>query len=80
MPQITVGTKNQIVIPKELRQKIAGLKPGKVVSVYFLDKNTVTIKVSDSSWLERGYGIMREAWKNTSPLDRLKQMRKEWDE
>lgn len=78
MQQVTIGTKNQIVIPKYVREKIKGLKPGKKVDIYTLDENTIAIKVSPKSWVEKNYGLMREAWKGIDPIKELEKMRNEW--
>lgn len=80
MRQIIIGSKNQIVIPQEVRRHIAGLKPGRSVSVYVLNKDTVVIKASEASWLKRSYGGMSGAWKNTHPITQLEKMRNEWNE
>ena len=80
MQTVTIGTKNQIVLPKEVRKKIKGLKPGTKVMVYPIDKDTVGIKVSDKSWVERSAGIAKEAWKDIDPIKELEKMRDEWDE
>lgn len=80
MQQVTVGTRNQIVLPKEVRRKIKGLKPGSKVTVYPIDAYTVQLKVSDQDWVERGYGLMKNAWKDIDPSKEIEKMRKEWDE
>lgn len=80
MSEVTVGTKNQIVIPKEVRKKIKGLHPGRKVSVYSLDNETIAIKVSDKSWVERSFGIMKDAWRDIDTTKELEKMRDEWDE
>jgi len=80
MQQGTIGTKNQIVIPKQIRQKIKGLKPRRKVTVYPLDKNTIALKVADKNWVERGYGLMKDAWKDIDPIKELEKMRNECDE
>jgi AbrB family looped-hinge helix DNA binding protein len=41
MQTVTIGTKNQIVLPKEVRKKIKGLKPGSKVMVYPIDKEII---------------------------------------
>lgn len=79
MKQITIGTKNQIVIPKEIRQKITGLKPGRKVKVYYLDNDTVAIKVAASSWLESSYGAMKKPWSSVNPLVEINKLRDEWE-
>lgn len=80
MQQIIIGTKNQIVIPREVRRKMTGLKPGRKVSIYLLNKDTVAIKVSDKSWLDSSYGRMKSAWKKINPTSQIEKMRNEWDE
>ena len=80
MRQIIVGTKNQIVLPKEIRQKIKGLKPGRKVSIYSLDENTIAIKVSAKNWLDSSYGAMKLLWKNINPIEEVGKMRDEWSE
>lgn len=80
MQLVTIGTKNQIVLPKEVRKKIKGLKPGKKVMVYPLNENTITIKVENKNWLENSSGIAAEAWKGIDTTAYLEQLRNEWDE
>jgi AbrB family looped-hinge helix DNA binding protein len=79
MDQVTIGTKNQIVIPKRLRSKVAGLKPGRKVRMYLLDKETIAIKVENGNWLESGYGMMKQAWRKIDPIKELEKMRSEWE-
>lgn len=78
MQQVTIGTKNQIVIPRQLRAKISGLKPGRKVKVYSQDKQTVIIKVDESSWLDSSYGLMKQAWSKINPSKKIDQSRDEW--
>lgn len=80
MQQVTVGTKYQIVIPKEVRKKIKGLKPGTKVGVYSSGDDTLTVKVDPTSWVERTSGLMTEAWKGIDPIKELEKMRNEWEE
>lgn len=77
MQQIIIGTKNQIVIPKEMRKKIKGLKPGRKVNIYSLDENTIAIKVEKNNWLDNSYGLMQKAWVK-NPLKELNNLREEW--
>lgn len=79
MQQVTVGTKYQIVIPKEVRKKIKGLKPGSKVRVSQVDEETVTIKTVKKNWLERTRGIAKEAWKGIDTTKYLEELRNEWD-
>lgn len=80
MQQVTVGTKYQIVIPKEVRKKIKELKPGSKVRVYQSGKNTLSIDLDPQGWVERNAGLMTEAWKNIDPIAELKKGRDEWEE
>ncbi len=80
MQTITIGTKNQVVIPRQVRQKIAGLRPGRVVAMYVLNKDTVAIKVSEKNWLENSYGVMKKAWMKKQPIRDLEKMRDEWSD
>ncbi len=80
MQQVTIGTKNQIVLPKEVRKKIKGLKPGNKVMVYLLNEDTVAIKVEKKNWVERTQGSMKEAWKDIDTTKYLEKLRSEWDE
>lgn len=80
MQQVTVGTKNQIVLPKEVRQKIKGLKPGRKVSIYSLDDTTIAIKVTAQNWLDSSYGVMKSLWKGNDAIEEVDRMRDEWNE
>lgn len=80
MQQVTVGTKYQIVIPKEVRKKVKGLKPGSKVSVNITDENTLTVKTNPQDWLIRTKGIATEAWKGIDTTAELEKMRDEWEE
>lgn len=79
MQQATIGTKYQIVIPKEIRNKVKGLKPGTKVKVSSLDSQTVEIKKVELNWVERTRGIATEAWKGINTTAELEKMRNEWD-
>ncbi len=78
MQTVTIGTKNQIVIPKEVRKKIKGLKPGNKVMVYPLDEDTIAIKVDTNNWVEDTLGVAAEAWKDIDTTKYLDDLRNEW--
>ncbi len=80
MQLITIGTKNQIVIPKEARMKISGLKPGRKVAVVPVDSHTLMIKVDENQWLQTSYGAMKKTWKDRDVVGELEKQRNEWDE
>lgn len=79
MQLVTVGTKYQIVIPKEARKKLKGLKPGNKVSVYVKADNTISIKPEPKSWVEQYGGIAKEAWKGIDTTKYLEKLRNEWE-
>jgi len=79
MQLVTVGTKYQIVIPKEVRKKIKGIRPGAKVGVYPVNGETVAIKTEPKNWLERTRGMMAEAWKGIDTTKYLEDLRNEWD-
>lgn len=80
MQQVTIGTKNQIVLPKEVRRKIKGLKPGNKVMVYSLNEDTVAIKVDTKNWIERSRGLASSAWATIDTTKYLADLRNEWNE
>lgn len=79
MQQVTVGAKYQIVIPKEVRKKIKGLRPGSKVIVGSVDEQTITVKKVEKNWLDRTQGIAKEAWKNIDTTKYLEKLRNEWE-
>lgn len=80
MQQVTIGTKYQIVIPKEIRIKLKGLKPGAKLSVQQVDENAVILRTDPLDWIRRTAGMMTEAWKNIDPIAEIKKGRDEWEE
>lgn len=79
MQQVIIGPKYQIVIPKEIRKKVKGIKPGNKVAVS-AKENTITVQVEAKNWVEESYGFMKEAWKGIDPIKELEKMRDEWEE
>lgn len=77
--QVTVGSKYQIVIPKEVRKKVKGLRPGKKVIVKAINEETIAVKPVEQNWLERTRGMMKEAWKGIDTTKYLEDLRNEWD-
>lgn len=80
MQQATIGTKYQIVIPKEVRKKIKGLKPGDKVNIQAIDRDSFSVKTDPVSWVKRASGSMKDAWKDIDPIKELEKMRDEWEE
>lgn len=80
MQLVTIGARYQIVIPKEVRRKIKGLRPGTKIAIQSVDKDTITVKTKDSSWVGRYSGIAKKAWKGIDTTKYLEDLRNEWDQ
>lgn len=79
MQVVTVGPKYQIVIPKQVRKKMSGLKPGNKVSVGSVNDQTITIKTNSADWLEQTQGMMTAEWKGIDSIEELNKIRNEWE-
>ncbi len=79
MQLVTVGSRYQIVIPKEERRKINGITPGKKVAIS-ASKSKLEIIPKQDNWVERTRGIMAEAWKDIDPAKEIDKMRDEWED
>lgn len=77
MQLVTVGSKYQIVIPKEVRKQIKGIKPGSKVSVQSKDNN-IQVKLVNQNWVEANYGKYKKYLKGAD-LE-VEKMRDEWEE
>lgn len=77
MQQVTIGTRYQVVIPQSVRSKIKGLLPGTKVVVHPIDAETIAIRRAKTGWVERTYGMMKQAWRK-NPLIQLEKIRREW--
>lgn len=80
MQQVTVGTKYQVVIPKKIRKKVKGLRPGTKVSIYPIDSETLAVKTTKKNWSDESYGFMKEAWKGVDTAAEINKMRDEWQQ
>lgn len=78
MEQVTVGPKYQIVIPKKVRNKMH-LKPGQKVGIRQVDKNTITVKIADLSWVKRTAGILADELKGIDTTKYMDDLRNEWE-
>lgn len=77
MQIVTVGSKYQIVIPKEARRKINGLKPGSQAVVKNQGKDTLIVRLKPVGWAKTTRGLMNNWWK-TDPLKELEKIRSGW--
>ena len=76
--QITIGSKYQIVIPKDVRKKIKGLKPGSKVHISSQDDNQITVKPVVQNWSDANYGKFKKYLKGAA--NEIDKMRDEWEE
>ncbi len=79
MNRVTLSSKYQLVIPKELRRQLQ-LKPGQKLSMS-LDKNKQNIRISTTDpliELTKKFGG-RDIW-GEDPVKTIRKMRDEWDE
>lgn len=74
MQIVTVGSKYQVVIPKEVRKKVKILKPGTKVGIY-ADGEKISIDPEPENWVDRNYGMMKEAWKGIDTTKYLEDLR-----
>lgn len=79
MQLVTVGSRYQIVIPREVRRKTIGIIPGAKVAVSADNKGNVSVKPAEKNWVERTRGIAKIAWKGIDTTKYLEDLRNEWD-
>lgn len=77
MQLVTIGPKYQIVIPKEVRKQLKGIKPGNKVDVR-VDKNIISVKPVTINWTDLNYGKYKKYLKGAD-LE-VKEMSDEWEE
>jgi len=75
--QVTVGTKYQIVIPKEVRKKIKDLRPGSKVSVK-ADKKVIFVEPAVKNWADEHYGRYKKYLKGAA--EEVENMKDEWEQ
>lgn len=76
--QVTIGSKYQIVIPKAVRDKVKGIKPGGKVNVQFSDDSSITIKPTTQNWSDVNYGKYKKYL--IGAATEVEKMRNEWEE
>lgn len=78
MQLVTIGAKYQIVIPKEVRKKNKGIKPGNKVSVRSSGE-TITVVPVKKNWSDENYGSLKKYWHGKNMLAEVEKIRNEWD-
>jgi len=77
MAKTTISQKYQVVIPKEIRQKIK-ISEGQELYVYSVG-NSIIMSPSPKSYSEKMLGLGQEIWKNIDPLEYISRERAGWD-
>lgn len=77
MQLVTVGSRYQIVIPKEVRKKVKGLRPGSKVGVK-TDEKVITLEPAVENWVDKNYGKYKKYLKGAA--EEVEKMRNEWEE
>lgn len=77
---VTVGPKSQVVIPKNVRKVVRGIKPGKKVVVRPLNEQSVIVEVPSTNWVEETYGMLKKEWKGVDATEYIRRLRDEWEQ
>lgn len=76
----TIGTKYQVVIPREVRKHLNWVEPGKKVELIPLGQ-TVSIRPVRSRkkkpWTERALGAHKKIWQGVDVLEYIRDLRNE---
>lgn len=79
MTTTTLSSKNQIVIPKEVREKLK-LRSGSKLVVYPVDETHAVIAKEPKSYSDALRGLGKEVWQALGGADKyIKQERASWD-
>lgn len=72
----TVGSKYQLVIPKEIREKM-NLKPGDKLYADILNRDTIYLMVPKKNWANRNYGALKKYWQGVDMIEEVEKIRNE---
>ena len=79
MGKTTVSTKYQIVIPKDVRNRL-DIAPGMELAIEVLDRNRAVVHTKKISSVQALQGLGKDVWKTLGGGDAyLKQERTTWD-
>lgn len=76
MTTIRLTKKNQMVIPKNIREAV-GISEGDELIVD-VDKNKIILTVKPKSYSKRLKGLHRDVWKDVDPKKYVKGERESW--
>lgn len=72
----TIGTKYQIVIPKEIRQQLK-IEPGSKLNVDALDEHTIELRVVPKNWSDANFGALKKYWQGIDMIGEVEKIRNE---
>lgn len=72
----TVGSKYQIVIPKQIRQEI-NLKPGEKLYIDATEDGTIHLIVPPKNWADQNLGALKRYWKGIDMIKEVEKIRNE---
>jgi len=72
-----LSTKGQVVIPKAVRDEVA-YRPGDELTVEARGQEVV-LRKAPRSWVDWGYGLGQDIWKDVDVDAYLRKLRREWD-
>jgi AbrB family looped-hinge helix DNA binding protein len=75
---VTLSSKNQIVVPKSVRQKL-GIGPGDQLIVN-VEKEGLILRPKPKSYTRHLRGLHQNVWKGTETEQYIERERKSWEE
>jgi len=74
---VTLSSKNQIVIPKSARKKLA-IEPGDQL-ILDVEKDSLILKAKPKSYVKHLRGLHRGIWRGVDATDYVKKERESWE-
>lgn len=72
----TIGSKYQMVIPKEIRREM-NIKPGDKLYIDTIDNHTIYLIVPQKNWSDQNYGALKKYWKGINMIEEVEKIRNE---
>lgn len=72
----TVGSKYQMVIPKQIRQELK-IKPGDKLHIDADEEGIITLTVAPKNWVEQNFGALKGYWKGINMVEEVEKIRNE---
>lgn len=76
MKTTLVSDKYQVVIPKEIREKLA-IKRGQKLVAHALDSYLV-MHIQTTNYTKKLQGLGKNLWKNIDPIEYIRKEREQW--